>query len=99
MPPPRAWADKAPEAHRRFVLARDLIARVAERMQIPAENVLTPDYLRRLSYQPDDPLRPSAIDSQLESFGARRWQRDVVVPLLVEAFSQAAQLDALASTA
>lgn len=99
MPPPRAWADKAPEAHRRFVLARDLIARAAERMQIPAENVLTPDYLRRLCYQPDDPLRPSAIDSQLESLGARRWQRDVVVPLLVEAFSQAAQLDDLASTA
>ena len=97
LPPPRAWADRAPEAHRRFVLARDLITRAAERVAIPSENVLTPDHLRRLCYSPDDPSRPSAIDAQLERLGARRWQRDIVVPLLVEAFGQAQQLDDLAS--
>lgn len=93
IPPPRAWAEKAPDAHRRFVIARDLLARVADRLEIPAENVLTPEHLRRLCYQPDDPKRPSAIDAQLERLGARRWQRDITVPLLVEAFGQAEQLD------
>lgn len=96
VPPPRAWAEKAPEAHRRYVLARDLIQRSGDRINIPAENILTPDYLRRICYSPHDPGHPSAIDGQLEQLGARRWQRDLVVPLLVEAFSQAATLDDLA---
>ena len=99
LPPPRSWADKAPEAHRRFVVARDLVNTAAERMNIPAENLLTPEHLRRLCFSPDDPTRPSAIDTQLERLGARRWQRDVVVPLIVEAFSQARQLDELAAVA
>ena len=99
IPPPRAWADKAPEAHRRFVVARDLVNTAAERMSIPVENLLTPEHLRRLCFAPDDPERPSAIDAQLEQLGARRWQRDVAVPLIVEAFAQAHQLDELAANA
>lgn len=97
LPPPRAWADKAPEAHRRYVLARDLIQRSGERINIPAENILTPDYLRRICFAPHDPGHPSTIDSQLEKLGARRWQRDLVLPLLVEAFSQAATLNEMAA--
>ena len=93
IPPPRAWPDRAPEAARRLAIARDLLARQAERLDIPAENVLTPDHLRRLCWNPTDPGRPSAIDTQLEQLGARRWQRDIAVPLLVEAFSQAASID------
>lgn len=92
LPPPRAWLDKAPDAHRRYVIARDLITRVAESLTIPLENVLTPDHLRRVCWAPDDESSPNALDAQLQGLGARRWQRDVVVPLLVEAFSQARQL-------
>jgi len=93
LPPPRAWAEKAPEANRRYVIAKDLLARVSDSLTIPAENVLTPDHLRRLCWAPDDPTSPSAIDRQLGTLGARRWQRDIMVPLLVEAFSQAQQLN------
>lgn len=93
IPPPRAWPDRAPEAARRLAIAKDLLARQSERLEIPAENVLTPDHLRRLCWNPSDPTRPSAIDAQLEELGARRWQRDIAVPLLVEAFSQATSID------
>lgn len=93
LPPPRAWADRAPEAYRRFVIARDLINRAAAAMDIPAENVLTPEHLRRLCWQPIDPGSATAIDQQLLDLGSRRWQRDVAVPLIVEAFSQAASLE------
>jgi len=34
------------------------------------------------------------IDQQLQDLGARRWQRDIAVPLLVEAFAHAEQLNA-----
>ncbi len=93
LPPPRAWADRAPEAYRRFVISRDLINRAAAAMDIPAENVLTPEHLRRLCWQPLDPGSATAIDQQLLDLGSRRWQRDVAVPLIVEAFSQAASLE------
>lgn len=92
LPPPRAWSDRAPEAYRRFVISRDLINRQAHRLNIPAENVLTPEHLRRLCWKPVDPRSAVAIDQQLLDSGARRWQRELVVPLLVEAFSQAAEL-------
>ncbi len=91
LPPPRAWLDKAPDAHRRYVIARDLITRVAESLTIPLENVLTPDHLRKICWAPDDESSPNALDNQLQGLGARRWQRDIVVPLLVEAFSEAKQ--------
>lgn len=91
LPPPRAWMDKAPDAHRRFVIAKDLISRVAESLTIPVENVLTPDHLRKVCWAPDDEHSPNALDSQLQNLGARRWQRDIVVPLLIEAFAEARQ--------
>ena len=93
LPPPRAWSDRAPEAYRRFVIARDLINRQAESLSLPAENLLTPEHLRRLCWKPADPHSAVAIDQQLLDMGARRWQRDIVVPLLLEAFSQASSLD------
>ena len=93
LPPPRAWADKAPEANRRYLIAKDLIQRVSESLSIPAENVLTPEHLRRVCWSPDDAHSPSAIDRQLQLLGARRWQRDIAVPLLIEAFAEATQLD------
>jgi ribonuclease D len=93
LPPPRAWADKAPDANRRYLIAKDLIQRVSQSLSIPAENVLTPEHLRRVCWSPDDATSPSAIDRQLQLLGARRWQRDIVVPLLIEAFGEATQID------
>lgn len=92
LPPPRAWRDKAPDAHRRYVIAKDLITRVAESLTIPPENVLTPDHLRKVCWAPDDEHSPNALDAQLQNLGARRWQRDIVVPLLIEAFAEARQV-------
>ena len=97
LPPPRAWSDRAPEAYRRFVIGRDLLTREAERLDIPAENVLTPEHLRRLCWEPQDPHSAVAIDQQLQQLGARRWQRDIAVPLLIEAFAHAEHLNAVAS--
>jgi ribonuclease D len=99
LPPPRAWSDKAPDAHRRYVIAKDLITRVAESLTIPLENVLTPEHLRRVCWAPDDEHSPNALDGQLQELGARRWQRDIVVPLLIEAFGEARQAGTEAESA
>ena len=51
-PPPRAWADKDPVAARRLLLAREAITATSEELKVPAENLLTPDFVRRLLWTP-----------------------------------------------
>jgi ribonuclease D len=88
-PLPRAWADKDPVAARRLTLARDAVSALSAELVVPAENLLTPDHLRRLLWAPPATRDPEALavaaDQQLAGYGARAWQRDLTVPLLVEA--------------
>ena len=51
-PAPRAWAEKNPVAARRLELARAAVSALAEQHNLPAENLLTPDHLRRAMWEP-----------------------------------------------
>lgn len=88
-PPPRAWADRDPVAARRLQHARDAMAALAEEHGMPAEQVLTPDYLRRTLWTPprtrDPEALAAAVGEQLTGYGARPWQVELVTPLLVAA--------------
>jgi ribonuclease D len=87
-PPPRAWADKDPVAARRLQLAREAIVETAEQLELPAENLLTPDFLRRVLWTPPEPreLEPltRAISVALRDLGARAWQVRIVAPVVAE---------------
>lgn len=88
-PLPRAWAEKDPVAARRLTLARDAMSARAEELELPVENLLTPDYLRRTLWTPPstrdaDRLGPAVAD-QLAGYGARPWQIEIAGPILVEA--------------
>ncbi|MGB4135240.1 MAG: HRDC domain-containing protein, partial [Microbacterium sp.] len=52
LPPPRAWAERNPEADARLRAARPVIEAAAEELHMPIENLLTPDHLRRVAWQP-----------------------------------------------
>ncbi|MFW6775927.1 HRDC domain-containing protein [Nocardioides sp. CPCC 205120] len=88
-PPPRAWADKDPVAARRLVLARERTVALAEELHLPVENLLTPDYLRRLVWTPPATrVRADllvAVGEQLASYGARPWQVELAAPVLTDA--------------
>lgn len=88
-PTPRAWADRDPVAARRLELARPAVAAVAEGLDLPVENLLTPDYLRRAMWEPpatrDRTDLAAALADQLRDLGARPWQVGLVVPALVDA--------------
>jgi ribonuclease D len=88
-PPPRAWADRDPVAAARLTHARAALKQRAEELNLPVENLLTPDYVRRLLWEP-----PAAADSadladlvahRLDELGARRWQVELTRDLLVAA--------------
>jgi ribonuclease D len=91
-PQPRVWADRDPVAADRLVRARAALVELSEELSVPAENLLTPDHLRRLLWAPPatrDAGLPDAVAEQLRGYGTRPWQVDLTLPLLVAAIREA----------
>ncbi|RAX51064.1 ribonuclease D [Arthrobacter sp. AQ5-05] len=84
-PPPKVWADKDPVAAARLQTARAWVSRTAESLNIPTENLLTPDTLRRLCWSPPAQIDPDTVADALRALGARQWQIDLVGPVLTVA--------------
>ncbi|MBF0671148.1 MAG: ribonuclease D [Salinibacterium sp.] len=91
VPPPKAWADRNPNADERLKLVRPRIVDLAEELQLPVENLLTPDTLRRVSWSPPEPLSAEGLAHALASHGARQWQIEATVQIIHQAFVEAAQ--------
>ena len=84
-PPPRAWADRDPAAADRLTEVRAALAELSERLEIPVENLMTPDVVRRVLWTPPEDPTTEAVDQRLAELGARPWQRGLVAPVLVQA--------------
>ena len=88
-PIPRAWAEKDPVAARRLAIARDAVQALSTEHVVPVENLLTPDYLRRVLWTP--PVTRDAdelaieVPEALAALGARPWQIELTTGLLVRA--------------
>jgi ribonuclease D len=61
------------------------LAELSEKLQLPVENLLTPDFARQLCWEPPTPLDKGNIENQLRSMGARKWQIEVTSEVLVGA--------------
>jgi ribonuclease D len=81
-PPPRAWADKDPAAAARLSAARAAVSERAEALRLPQENLVSPDTVRRLCWEPPADLSAESVGRALTGLGARRWQVAQVAPLL-----------------
>ncbi|MFF3753367.1 HRDC domain-containing protein [Streptomyces sp. NPDC002018] len=88
-PPPRSWADKDPEAAARLSAARAAVSALAERLNMPQENLITPDTVRRVCWEPPRERTVEAVEAALAEFGARAWQIEQVAPLLTTAVGRA----------
>ncbi|MET7685384.1 ribonuclease D [Streptomyces sp. NPDC005423] len=86
-PPPRAWADKDPAAAARLSAARAGVSALAERLNMPQENLITPDTVRRVCWEPPGVADAGTVAAALAGYGARAWQVEQVTPVLVEALS------------
>jgi ribonuclease D len=94
-PLPRAWIERDPVAARRLTLAREALTALAEQNELPAENLLTPDFLRRLLWSPPSTRDPdalaAAVAAALSGLGARPWQVELTGPALTRAILDADQ--------
>jgi len=73
-PPPHRWGDRYPEAAARLAAARNVVTTLSDLHRVPAENLISPDAVRRLSWEPPDPADADAIAGALAGYGARPWQ-------------------------
>jgi ribonuclease D len=86
-PHPRIWITKNPEAAGRLARAREALAATAAQLDLPAENLLTPEHVRRLAWQPPAPVNVETIDHALSALGARPWQRMLTADVIAQAFT------------
>jgi ribonuclease D len=85
-PPPARWSRRKPEAAARLEAARSALAEVSQRVGVPAENLISPDLVRRLCWDwKSPPDSTGAVEEFLRAGQARPWQRRLVVPVLVRA--------------
>ncbi|MGW6461138.1 HRDC domain-containing protein [Streptomyces sp. NPDC055078] len=89
-PPPRSWADKDPVAAARLSAARAGVSALAEKLNLPQENLIAPDTVRRVCWEPPAEHSVEAVSAALAVLGARPWQIAQVAPLLTRALSATA---------
>ena len=95
-PQVRVWADRDPVAAARLAVARPAVADLAEQLNMPVENLLTPDFLRRVIWSPpatEGPRVEAKVAQALRDLGAREWQISLTAPLLADAIEHPQELE------
>jgi ribonuclease D len=90
-PPAHRWSERDPAAAARLTAAREAVGALAAAHRLPTENLVPPDAVRRLSWEPPDALTPEAVAAALASYGARPWQAGLTAEPLAEALAEASQ--------
>jgi len=89
LPPIKLWRDKFPEKFAPLSHARAAIELISQENQIPVENLITPEHVRRICWKPPigatSTLSVSEVEKALTELGARQWQIDLVAPALAAA--------------
>lgn len=86
LPPIKLWRDRFPEKFIPLSHARHMLALAADENQMPVENLLTPEFMRRICWNyGGEVVGEAEISQELTKLGARPWQIQVSAPLLAEA--------------
>ncbi|RMI37696.1 ribonuclease D, partial [Streptomyces triticirhizae] len=68
--------------------ARAAVTARAEELRMPQENLLTPELVRRVCWEPPAEVGPDAVGAALRALGAREWQIGQTAELLAKALSE-----------
>jgi ribonuclease D len=92
-PPAHRWSERDPVAAKRLAAVRAVVAALADEHSLPTENLLQPDAVRRLAWQPPDPVSPESVAADLAAYGARPWQVDLTALPIAKALLRLAEKD------
>ncbi|MGI8576664.1 MAG: HRDC domain-containing protein [Nocardioidaceae bacterium] len=90
-PPPRTWGVKFPEAAARLGRGREVVNALAAQRDVPPENLLAPDAIRRLAWTPPAPPTPKTVADALRDYRARPWQVELTAAALAAALESPRQ--------
>jgi ribonuclease D len=86
LPPIKLWRDKFPEKYAPLSHARAAMELIAQENEIPVENLITPEHVRRVCWKPPtgatEFLSLQTVERALIELGARQWQINLVAPAL-----------------
>jgi ribonuclease D len=85
-PPAHRWAERDPAAAARLTASREVTSALAAERRLPVENLLPPEALRRLAWEPPDPATAATLTATLTGYGARPWQAELTAGPLAAAF-------------
>jgi len=89
LPPLKLWRERFADKYAPLTHARFAVETVAHELSIPAENLISPEIIRRICWAPPaDSLQNLNVDAVREAMlnlGARQWQVEVVAPLVAAA--------------
>lgn len=89
LPPLKLWRERFADKFAPLTHARFAVETVAHELSIPAENLISPEIIRRICWAPPaDSLQNLNVDAVCEAMlnlGARQWQVEVVAPLVAAA--------------
>ncbi|CAB4562822.1 MAG: ribonuclease D [Actinobacteria bacterium] len=89
LPPIKLWRDKFPDKYAPLTHARMSLEKISEENSIPVENLITPELVRRICWNPPqgstELLQVEAVEQSLLTLGARPWQVNLVGRALAEA--------------
>ena len=81
LPPIKIWRERFPEKYAPLTHAKARLDERAKELSIPLENMITPEYVRRICWNSPK----SGVAQALATLGARSWQIAIAAPILEEA--------------
>ena len=86
-PPPRNWQNRWPDAFARWSRVRPALVARAEELQLPVENLISPDAVRRLLWDAPATADEPWLAERLTLLSTRPWQRELTIPVFLQHWS------------
>ncbi len=90
MPPIKIWRERFPERYAPLSHARFNLQLRADELSIPLENMISPELVRRICWQPP---ADNDVAQALLAMGARNWQTELAAPILQAALLEKEALE------
>ena len=85
----KLWKERNPLGYARLSHARAAVIAKAAELEMPVENLISPDAIRQLTWQtPPENDVDSFIASTLAAAGARAWQITAIQEILITPLAQ-----------
>jgi ribonuclease D len=81
LPPLKIWRERFPDKYAPLTHAKARLAEKAEELSIPLENMITPEFIRRICWN----APKGEVSKALAILGARNWQIEIAAPILESA--------------